>query len=119
VPDRPAQALHAPVGVHDRPLLLGVGLRREDDGRVLAQALGQELRVRDDGGRLLEGRDPRAAPGQVADGVGAQQVERAQLARGGGRGDAGGVTPRGLDRRVAGAGVGQDAGLAQPAPVGR
>ena len=36
--DRAAQALQAPVGVGDRALLLGVGLGREDDGRVLAQA---------------------------------------------------------------------------------
>ena len=36
--DRRAQALHAAVGVRDRALLLGVGLGREDDGRVLADA---------------------------------------------------------------------------------
>jgi hypothetical protein len=75
----PAQALQAPVGVRQRALLLGVALGREDDGGVLADALGEEVGVRDDGGRALE----RALPGAPAAGrqrVGVQQVERGQLA---------------------------------------
>ena len=75
----------------------------------------------DDGGRLLERRHPGRAAGEVAQRVDAQQVQRAQLAGGRGLGDGRGVAhPVGgrLDLDVAGARVGQHAGLAQAAAVG-
>ena len=64
VGDRRADALQAPVGVGDRPLLLGVALGREDDRRVLAQPVGEERRVGDDRRRLARAPPPtRARPG--------------------------------------------------------
>ncbi len=92
--DRLAHALEAPVGVRDGPLLLGVRLLREDDGRVLADALGEERRVCDDRGRAAQGPLPRAAVGQRAQRVDVQQVERGELAAGERLGD--------LRRRAAG-----------------
>ena len=43
--------LEPPVGVGERALLLGVGLGREDDVGVLADALGEEGGVRDHAAR--------------------------------------------------------------------
>ena len=84
--DRRAQPLHAPVGVRDRALLLGVGLGREDDVGVLPEPLGEERGVRDDGLRARQRLLPQAPVGQVAQRVDVQQVERLELVgrRGGG-----------------------------------
>ena len=74
--DRRAQALQAPVGVHDRALLLGVGLGREDDVGVLGDRLGQERGVGDDRARgAASARRHSSRVGQVAQRVGLQQVE--------------------------------------------
>ena len=79
--------------MHDRALLLGVRLGREDHRRVLAQALGQHRRVRDDQRRALQRTLPQRAVGLVADRVGLQQVQRGQLAVRGGAGDLAGAAP--------------------------
>ena len=75
--DRRAQALHAPVGVRDRALLLGVGLRGEHDVRELPQPLAERGGVRDDRVGLFERRAPAAAVGQVAQRVDVHEVQRA------------------------------------------
>ena len=126
--DRRTQALQAPVGMDDRPLLLWIGLGREDDVGVLGEALREEGRVGDDGARVRQRPAPTAPLSQLAQGVAVQQVERAQpFALGGAGGDASPVKR--------GRGVGARAGarrelaeprthtrehprLAQPAPVG-
>ena len=46
--DRRAQALQAAVGMHDRALLLGARLGREDDVGVRGEAVGQDRGVGDD-----------------------------------------------------------------------
>ena len=78
--DGGAQALQAPVGVRERPLLLGVGLGGEDDGRVLADALGEERRVGDDGRRLARAPPPRAR-GPAASAAGRRAGGTARSAR--------------------------------------
>ena len=95
--DRCAQALQAPVGVHDRPVLLGVALGREDEVGVLADAVGEEGGVGDDRVGALERQLPPGAPGQVGDRIGVQEVQHAQLAPAGGGGDLGGVAAGALD----------------------
>ena len=62
---------------------------------------------------------PQGAVGLVAERVGPEQVQGGDLAVGGGGADLGGARgPAASDGGVAGAGVGDGAGLAQAAPVG-
>ena len=83
-----------------------------------AQALGQHRGVGDDEGSGVHRPLPQAAVGLVADGVGPEQVQGGDLAVGGGRADLRGAAARGVSGGVAGTGVGDGAGLAQPAAVG-
>ena len=78
--DRGAQALQAAVGVHERALLLGVGLGREDDVGVLAHGLGQHRLVGDHGLRGAE-RLPPTARGRDACAAGRRAAGRAWRAR--------------------------------------
>ena len=84
-----AQPLEAAVGVYDRALLLGVGLGREDHVRVLAEALGEHRGVRDDQPGAMKRALPQGPVGLVADRIGLEQVQRGDLAGGGGPGDLG------------------------------
>ena len=104
--------------MHRRALLLGVRLGGEDDRGVLGQAFGQHRGVGHDQRGRVHRALPQAAVGLVADGVGPEQVQGGDLAVGGGRADLGGAAARGVSGGVAGTGVGDGAGLAQPAPVG-
>ncbi len=117
--DRGAQALHAAVGVHERALLLGVALGREDHVRVLAQALGEERRVGDHRGRAIERGRPGGAIAPSATGSAwtSQRALRSPAA-------AAAAMPA-VSRPARSAGtrpgprVGQHADLAQAAAVGR
>ena len=115
--DRRAQALHAPVGVRDRALLLGVGLGGEDDVGELPQPLAEEVGVRDDGLGLLERRAPHAPVGQVAQRVGVHEVQRAEVAGGGGGADPVAVEADRADRaRRPGAALGSMPTSRRPRP---
>ena len=80
--DRRAQALQAPVGVRDGALLLGVRLGREDDGRVLAHGIGQELGVGDHRARAVQRALPQRAVRQRQQRIDVHQVQRGELAVG-------------------------------------
>ena len=69
VPDRGPQPLEAAVGMRDGALLLGVGLGREHDVRVVDRRLAEELLVRDDEARLAQRVRPTArCPGSSRSG---------------------------------------------------
>ena len=72
--------MQAPVGVSDGPLLLGVGLGREDDVRVPLGRRAEKLLVDDDERGLSERLVPPLALGQLANGIAVEQVERADFA---------------------------------------
>ena len=117
--DRRAQPLQAPVGVRDRALLLRVGLGGEDDGRVLADALGEERGVGDDGRRLLQRLLPRArGPAGRAAGRRAGGRARSSSPSAAAAAMPAASWPSAVGAQ-AGAGGGQDADLAQAAPVRR
>ena len=103
--------------MRERALLLRIGLGGEDDGGVLTDALGEERGVGDDRRRLLERGGPRVAPGQVAERVDVQQVERGQVAARGRGGHCCGVAAGGR-LGVAGAGARQHSCLREPTAVG-
>ena len=116
--DRSAQALEAAVGVHDRALLLGVGVGGEDDVGVFGQPLGKDARVGDDHAGLAKRALPQRAVGLIADRVGLEQVQSADVAvRGGLRDLPGAAAGVAGQLAVSGAAVREDAGLAQTAPV--
>jgi hypothetical protein len=85
--DGDAQPLQSAVGMDDRTLLLGVRLRREDDVGVLEDAVGEHRGVGDDEAGVVQRTVPQAAVGEIPHGIRLEQVERGELAGGGGRAD--------------------------------
>ena len=114
--DRHPQALHAPVEVGDRALLLGIRLAGEDDVGVLAHGLGHHALDRDHGLGGAERLLPQRAVGEEAHRVGVVEPDGRQLAGGQALGDPARVAA-GLGVRVAGAVAGREARLAQAARV--
>ena len=108
-----------PSGCVSVPVLLGVALGREDDGGVLAHAVGEEVGVGDDGGGALERGLPPGAPGQVGR-PGRRAAGRARSARPRGRRrrSPAASRPARLVAAKPGPGVGQHARLGQAAAVG-
>ncbi len=117
--DRGPQPLHAPVRVHERPLLLGVRLGGEDDVGELAHRVGQLRLDGDHGLRGAERALPQGAVRVVAQRVDVVQPDRVQVAGRQALGDADGVAAGGGDRVVARAVAGGEARLADAAAVGR
>ena len=104
--------------MHERALLLGVGLGREDHVGVLAHRVGQRRGVRDHELRLAQRGLPARPVRQLPHGIGVQEVEHAEVAVGE-RGRQRGPGQRAArDVRVAGAVGGREARLADAAAVG-